>query len=58
MRQADDRIDHLVTVRDWLRYAVSRFNAADLVYGHGTERAIDEDVGDDLLRLILGQAGL
>ncbi len=35
-------IDDLVTIRDWLRYAVSRFNAAGLVYGHGTERALDE----------------
>jgi ribosomal protein L3 glutamine methyltransferase len=33
---------HLVTVRDWLRYAVSRFNAAELVYGHGTSTALDE----------------
>ena len=30
------------TVRDWLRYAVSRFRAADLCYGHGTSNAIDE----------------
>ena len=32
----------LVTVRDWLRYAVSRFGAAGLVYGHGTSNALDE----------------
>lgn len=32
----------LVTVRDWLRYAVSRFNRANLVYGHGTATAFDE----------------
>jgi ribosomal protein L3 glutamine methyltransferase len=35
-------VDDLLTIRDWLRYAVSRFNAAGLVYGHGTERALDE----------------
>lgn len=35
-------LDDLLTVRDWLRYAVSRFNAADLVYGHGTATALDE----------------
>ena len=29
-------------MRDWLRYAVSRFNAAGLVYGHGTANALDE----------------
>jgi ribosomal protein L3 glutamine methyltransferase len=32
----------LITVRDWLRYAVSRFNAAQLAYGHGTSNARDE----------------
>jgi ribosomal protein L3 glutamine methyltransferase len=32
----------LLTVRDWLRYAVSRFNRADLTYGHGTATAFDE----------------
>ena len=34
--------EHLHSVRDWLRYATSRFNAARLVYGHGTSTAIDE----------------
>jgi ribosomal protein L3 glutamine methyltransferase len=34
--------DDLITVRDWLRYGVSRFNAAGLVYGHGTANALDE----------------
>ena len=29
-------------MRDWLRYAVSRFNQTQLVYGHGTARAFDE----------------
>jgi ribosomal protein L3 glutamine methyltransferase len=32
----------LRTVRDWLRYAVSRFRAAGLSYGHGTSNALDE----------------
>ena len=31
-----------VTIRDFLRHAVSRFNAAGLVYGHGTANAYDE----------------
>jgi ribosomal protein L3 glutamine methyltransferase len=30
------------TVRDLLRYAVSRFNAAKLVFGHGSANALDE----------------
>jgi ribosomal protein L3 glutamine methyltransferase len=38
-----DEMDHdLVTVRDWLRFAVSRFNAAGLAYGHGSSTALDE----------------
>jgi ribosomal protein L3 glutamine methyltransferase len=32
----------LTTLRDWLRYAVSRFNAAGLAFGHGTDSAYDE----------------
>jgi ribosomal protein L3 glutamine methyltransferase len=34
--------NELVTVRDWLRYAVSRFSRARLVYGHGTAATFDE----------------
>lgn len=41
MAQTDDLAD-LLTLRDWLRYAVSRFSAAGLVYGHGTATALDE----------------
>lgn len=39
---SETAIDDLVTVRDWLRYGVSRFTAAGLVFGHGTSRALDE----------------
>lgn len=35
-------VDDLATLRDWLRFAISRFEAAGLVYGHGTETALDE----------------
>jgi ribosomal protein L3 glutamine methyltransferase len=35
-------LDELVTVRDWLRYAVSRFNRAGLFFGHGSTDAYDE----------------
>ena len=34
----------LITVRDYLRYAVSRFNAAGLFFGHGNDNAWDEAV--------------
>lgn len=34
----------LSTIRDFLRYGVSRFNEADLDYGHGTTTAFDEAV--------------
>ena len=34
----------LESVRDWLRHAVSRFQAAKLTYGHGTDNAFDEAV--------------
>ena len=34
----------LVTVRDWLRYAVTRFNRAGCFFGHGLTDAYDEAV--------------
>ncbi|HEU0282282.1 MAG TPA: 50S ribosomal protein L3 N(5)-glutamine methyltransferase [Gallionella sp.] len=33
---------NLHTVRDWLRFAVSRFNEAKLFFGHGSSNAYDE----------------
>ena len=33
---------NLYTVRDWLRFAVSRFNQAELFFGHGSSNAYDE----------------
>ena len=38
----DDILNELLNVRDWLRYATSRFRAAGLVFGHGTATALDE----------------
>ncbi len=40
----DSATDELHTVRDWLRWAVSRFNETGLCYGHGTDNAWDEAV--------------
>lgn len=34
----------LSTVRDWVRYAVSRFEAGEIFFGHGTDNAYDEAV--------------
>jgi ribosomal protein L3 glutamine methyltransferase len=38
----DERLAVFATVRDLFRYAVSRFNAAELAYGHGATNAVDE----------------
>jgi ribosomal protein L3 glutamine methyltransferase len=36
--------DDLLTIRDWIRYAVSQFEASDVFYGHGTDNGYDEAV--------------
>jgi ribosomal protein L3 glutamine methyltransferase len=35
-------VEDLATVRDWLRYATSRFTETGLAFGHGTETPLDE----------------
>ena len=35
-------IDQLFTVRDWLRFSVSRFTEAGLAFGHGSDNVYDE----------------
>ncbi|MGE0055032.1 MAG: 50S ribosomal protein L3 N(5)-glutamine methyltransferase [Hyphomicrobium sp.] len=37
-----DPVNDLVTLRDWLRWGVTAFEGANLVYGHGTDNAVDE----------------
>jgi ribosomal protein L3 glutamine methyltransferase len=36
--------NEIFTIRDWIRYAVSQFEASDVFYGHGTDNAYDEAV--------------
>jgi ribosomal protein L3 glutamine methyltransferase len=38
----DEAVTDLCTVHDWLRWAVSQFNAADLYFGHGTDNPWDD----------------
>lgn len=38
----DEAITDLHSIHDWLRFAVSQFNAADLYFGHGTDNPWDE----------------
>jgi ribosomal protein L3 glutamine methyltransferase len=42
MAEPEGPEQHLEKVRDWLRWAVTRFREAELVYGHGTSTALDE----------------
>ncbi|MDT2024067.1 50S ribosomal protein L3 N(5)-glutamine methyltransferase [Methylocella sp. CPCC 101449] len=42
MTADNDPADGLLTLRDFLRFAITRFEAAKLAYGHGTANALDE----------------
>ncbi|MGX9417248.1 50S ribosomal protein L3 N(5)-glutamine methyltransferase [Vibrio sp. WJH972] len=40
----EEAVSELVTLQDMIRWTMSRFNAAQLFYGHGTDNAWDEAV--------------
>ena len=44
MINKSEALSHLKTAGDWVRWAASRFNEAELFFGHGTEDAWDEAV--------------
>lgn len=49
----DEAATELDTLRDLVRFCISQFNAADLLYGHGTDNSFDE-----AMNLVLGSIHL
>lgn len=49
----DEATLEMVTLRDFIRWGVTQFNQADLVYGHGTDNGWDEAVNLILTSLYL-----
>lgn len=50
-------VDHLYSVRDYIRFGASRFNEAALYFGHGSDNAWDDALALVLHALYLGQEG-
>jgi ribosomal protein L3 glutamine methyltransferase len=50
-------VDHLHSVRDYIRFGASRFNEAALYFGHGSDNAWDDALALVLHALHLGQEG-
>src|SRR5580692_6863224 len=42
LAESEERLEQFATLRDWLRYAIGRFRAAELSFGHGATTALDE----------------
>jgi ribosomal protein L3 glutamine methyltransferase len=54
LTDAGSTMDSLTTVRDFIRWGASRFGEAGLVFGHGTENALDESAALVMHALHLG----
>ena len=52
-----DLVEHLHSVRDYIRFGASRFNEAELYFGHGNDNAWDDSLALVLHALYLGQEG-
>ena len=44
MNSYSNLTEELLTIRDWLRFTVSRFEESDVFFGHGTDNSYDEAV--------------
>ena len=42
MKQYTELSEQLFTIRDWMRFTVSRFEESEIFFGHGTDNAYDE----------------
>ncbi len=56
--EIDQAIAELVTIDDFIRWSVSRFNEAELYYGHGTDNPWDEAVALIMFGLSLPQTAI
>ena len=44
MASSDESFDGLVSIRDFIRWGATRFNRAELFFGHGSDNALDESM--------------
>lgn len=54
MNDSEQALQQLHSVRDWVRWTMSRFNEAGLYFGHGTDNALDDALALTLHALHLG----
>lgn len=44
MNQQNEALEHLVTVRDWIRFCMTRLEQSGAIFGQGTDNSWDESV--------------